>query len=148
MRRYAPRRSSGTAASISRATYMPTLPTAGPKVMTPAPRPRSELRGDDLDDGALHLEIVGDGLADRGLAGGHRLDPAPDELAGVDQKPCRTPLLQAVGTEVSHLLGDLYQLGRGVVVDPRLGLQDGLLGVGRRVVEVDGHEALLGRVLQ
>src|SRR5215468_8523433 len=129
MRRYAPRRSSGTAASISRATYMPTLPTAGPKVMTPPPRPRSELGGDDLDDGALHLEIVGDGLADRGLAGGHRLDPASDELAGVDQETRGDALLQAVGAEVPHLLGDLHELGRGVVVDPRLGLQDGLLGV-------------------
>ena len=41
--------SSGTEISISRATYIPTLPTAGPKVMVLGLRPL-ELGRDDLDD--------------------------------------------------------------------------------------------------
>ena len=99
-------------------------------------------------DAALHVPVVGQRPDHRHLAGPPRRDAAGDELAGVDEQPRADALGQAVLLQVAHLLAQLGQRLGHLPRHPRLVLHDPGLHLPRRVVELDGHEALAGAVLQ
>src|SRR5262252_4037089 len=65
-----------------------------------------EYRARQLGDRALALVIVGEGLADCHLAGASGRDPAPHELASVDQQPRAHALLQPTRAQVANLLAE------------------------------------------
>ena len=95
----------------------------------------------------LSTSSVSDLLTDTAQArrGG---DAAADELAGVDEQARADAFLEAAGLQVAHLLAELGEVHRHLERRAALVRDDLRLLVARRVVEVDGDEALAGRVLQ
>src|SRR3989442_9737445 len=112
--------------------------------MSRSARPSAEDCLRELADRALALRVVGEGLPDGNLAGAPRRDAALHQLPGVDEEARADALLQPARLQVAHLLAELGQLegdlDRGAAL-----VRDHLrLLVARRVVELDGDEALAG----
>ena len=99
-------------------------------------------------DGALDLELVGEPPDDRGLAGAAGRDAAADQPSGVDEQAGRDALGETVFLEVADLLAELGELQRVLGAAVRLPADDLRLLVARRVVELDGDEALPRGVLE
>src|SRR5262249_15350155 len=109
---------------------------------------RAGLLGEDrarqLGDGALALVVVGQRLADRHLARARGRDAAAHELASVDQEPRAHALLQATRAQVADLLAEAGEREADLHRHPAL-VRDHLgFQLARRVVELDGDEALAG----
>src|SRR5207249_7657125 len=113
-----------------------------------ARRVSPEDRLSQLSDRALALGIVGERLADRDLARAARRHTALHELGGIDEEPRADPLLEPARLQMPHLLAELRQLERDLHRRAALVRDHLRLAVARRIVELDGDEALPGRVLQ
>ena len=71
-----------------------------------------------------------------------------DELSGVDEKARADALGESVLLEVAHLLAQLGEVHGHGFADARFMADDAGLKVARRVVKLDGHEALARAVLE
>src|SRR5437867_11124648 len=105
-------------------------------------------RLDQFLNAPLHVGIVGDRPRHGRLAGADWRHALPDQVAGIDQESGTAPLFQSVVPQVPYLLAQLHQLLSHIFIRTRLMLDHLGFNLTRRIAELDGHEALLGALLQ
>src|SRR5205085_1816695 len=96
----------------------------------------------ELCDRALALGVVAQRARHRDVARAPRRDAALDQARGVDQEPRADPFLEPARLELAHALAQLRQAEGDLLRDAALVCDHERLALGRRVIEVDGDEAL------